>query len=198
VRSPYARGCQEGSHTRESGNDLPEQLQAFGDQLRAEKGRPGDISTRPCQAGDQLVADGIGHHRRDDGERVGGLLGGTGCGRAPRDNDVNLERHQLGRELGKPIRLPLRIPALEGQVLPLDVSELVQALVEWLENGCRMRSGAGHQEAYPGHLPGLANRLLRASRERPSSRAAEECDECAAPHLVTSSAESAAFIPTSS
>jgi hypothetical protein len=40
-------GMPEGSHTSEPGNDVSEQLQAFGDQLRAEKGRPRNITARP-------------------------------------------------------------------------------------------------------------------------------------------------------
>ena len=61
-------GMPEGSHTSEPGNDVSEQLQALGHQLRAEKGRPGNITARPCQAGDQLIADGIGHDRCDNGD----------------------------------------------------------------------------------------------------------------------------------
>ena len=61
-------GVPEGSHASETGNDVSEQLQALGDQLRAEKGRPRHITARPCQAGDQPVADGVGHNRRDDGD----------------------------------------------------------------------------------------------------------------------------------
>jgi len=37
----------EGSHANEPGNDISEQLQALGDKLRAEKGRPGNITARP-------------------------------------------------------------------------------------------------------------------------------------------------------
>src|SRR5262249_26293513 len=44
------------SHANEPGNDISEQLQALGDQFRAEKSRPGDITARPPQACDQFVA----------------------------------------------------------------------------------------------------------------------------------------------
>jgi len=40
-------GMPEGSHANEPGNDISEQLQALGDKLRAEKGRPGNITARP-------------------------------------------------------------------------------------------------------------------------------------------------------
>src|SRR5215468_9968908 len=68
VCSPYAMGMQEGSHASEPGNHVSQQLQTPGDQLRAEKGRPRNITARPCQTGDEPVADGIGHDRCDDGD----------------------------------------------------------------------------------------------------------------------------------
>jgi hypothetical protein len=129
-------GMQEGSHTSEPGNDVSEQLQTLGDQLRAEKRRPRNIAARPCQAGDQLVADRIGHDSCDDGDRVRSLLGCLGRWRAPRDNDVDLQPNQLGRQRGEPIRFPISVSPLYGQVLPLDVPEFVQALVKWLERSC--------------------------------------------------------------
>src|SRR5262249_41206961 len=55
-----------------------------------------------------------------------------------------------------------------------------------------MRGGPGHQEADAWRLACSANRLLRARRERPGRRAAEQRDEVAPLHLrghsMTSSA----------
>ena len=41
-------GMPERSHAGEPGNDIFEQLQALRNQLRAEKGRPSNITARPC------------------------------------------------------------------------------------------------------------------------------------------------------
>jgi hypothetical protein len=51
-------------------------------------------------------------------------------------NDVDLQPNQLGRQRGEPIRFPISVSPLYGQVLPLDVPEFVQALVKWLERSC--------------------------------------------------------------
>src|SRR5947199_9524692 len=64
VRSPYAWGCQRAA-TRASPGTVSEQLEALGDQLRAEKGRPRNITARPCQVGNQLITNGVGHDRCD-------------------------------------------------------------------------------------------------------------------------------------
>jgi hypothetical protein len=52
-----------------------------------------------------------------------------------------------------------------------------------------MRSRAGHQHAHAWHLAGSPDRLLRARRQRPRRRrTAEQRDELATPHSITSSA----------
>jgi hypothetical protein len=68
-------GMPEGSHANESGNDVSEQLQALGDEFRAEKGRPSNITARPRQACDQFVAHRVGHDPCDDRDGIRRLLG---------------------------------------------------------------------------------------------------------------------------
>ena len=50
-------------------------------------------------------------------------------------DDINLETHQLGRKLGEPIRLPLRISVLDGDVLSFDVATLAQSQPNCLGTG---------------------------------------------------------------
>ncbi len=41
-------------------------------------------------------------------------------------NDVDLQPDQFSRQRGEPIRFPIPVSPLYGQVLPLDVTEFVQ------------------------------------------------------------------------
>jgi len=53
------------------GNDLPHQLDHLAAQIAGEIGDAGDIRSRPRQAGDQALTDGIGDPDEDDGDRRG-------------------------------------------------------------------------------------------------------------------------------
>ena len=53
----------------------------------------------------------------------------------PRHEDMDLETHQLGRKLGEPIELPLRIPVLDGDVLSFYVAKLAQSQPNYLGTG---------------------------------------------------------------
>ena len=94
----------------------------------------------------------------------------TGVEPAPR-------RDQVGRR-GLP-----REAEIESDRLPFDVAKIANSPVESLERGCRV-SYSGCEDANAGNL----RRLLRARRERPCRGAADEGDELAAVHSVTSSA----------
>ena len=79
------------------------------------------LSTRPSSTGS-------GPTRHNDGNRLGRILGRPdqyvpSC----YHDDINLEMHQLGRQLRKPILLPLRMSVLEGDVLSLYVAKLAQS-----------------------------------------------------------------------
>jgi hypothetical protein len=56
-----------------------------------------------------------------------------------------------------------------------------------------MRGGPGHQHADARHLAHSPNRLLRARRERPCRRAAEQRDDVAPVHSITSSARASSI-----
>ena len=71
----------------------------------------------------------------DDGNRRRRLLGGSGCGSPCRDEDLDREAHQLGRQRGEPLVLPLGIAELQDEILPLHIAEVAQRLPEDLEIG---------------------------------------------------------------
>src|ERR1051325_3947578 len=82
------------------------------------------------QAGNKPAGDRIGVLRHDNRNRGSCVLDGTGCCRTTRDNDVNLEIHQLGRERGETIEFSLCKSPLYDNVFPLHVSKLTQTLLE--------------------------------------------------------------------
>src|SRR5262249_22464973 len=80
------------------------------------------------------------------------------------------------------------VPAdIDPDVLAFVPSDLVQSLDEGRQIRLESRLGTGaiHQHA---NAPRLTRRLLRAHRQRPCCRAAEQRDELAALHSITSSA----------
>jgi len=56
------------------------------------------------------------------------LLGGESPLCVGRDDDINLERHEFGRERGEPLLLSISIALLDHEVAALDVSGLTQPL----------------------------------------------------------------------
>ena len=90
---------------------------------------PGDIAAGTGKAFNQACLDRIepsAHH--NDGNRLGRILGRPD---APDPScyhdDINLETHQLGRKLRKPIELSLRIAVLDDDVLSFYVAKLAQS-----------------------------------------------------------------------
>jgi hypothetical protein len=101
--------------------------------------------------------------------------------REPGDDYIDLEVHQLGGELGKPADLSLRRAKFESNVLSLDIAEIAQSLTKLAPKLFRI-DVADNECADGGHL-----RPLRARRERPRCRAAEQRYERASPHGLSSS-----------
>jgi hypothetical protein len=64
-----------------------------------------------------------------------------------RQNDINPERNQLGRESGEPLVLPLGKSVLDYEVATLDVTEVAQSLEEGLSQAGG-RGRIGRQVAY--------------------------------------------------
>ena len=86
-------------------------------------------------------------------------------------DDINLERHQFGRQSGEAVVLPLGISIFDYEVATLDVTEVAQPLAEGL---LEVRGTIGRQVAYSRDL----GRLLRLGGERRGqehrTRASEE------------------------
>src|SRR5262249_895259 len=104
--------------------------------------------------------------------------------RGPRgENNIDLESDELGRDLGKAFGAPVRPANLNCDVSALGPVEFTQPLHKSGGPWAPGRSRGPAQEPDGFHLCWL----LRASCERPCGRAAEQSDELAAVHSITSS-----------
>src|SRR2546430_1718070 len=94
-----------------------------------------------------------------------------------------------------------RIAIFDQDVAAGRPSELPEPLPEILKIALRVRIILGDPQQYrdPAHSDHRHRRLLRARPERPRRRrAAEQRDECTAPHSITSSARASRLSGTSS
>src|SRR5262245_49280468 len=110
-----------------------------------------------------------------------------------RSDHRHLTAYQIGCEVGQSVGLVLRPAILDRHILPLDVPGFMNALPECGQKACTIgRRPRAAEESYHRH-----RRLLRARSERPRRRrTAEQRDELAAPHSITSSAATSSFSGT--
>src|SRR5262249_4909606 len=99
--------------------------------------------------------------------------------RGPCDDDINIAVNKLSHSTGIVLECSLRPANVDGQILPFDVAAFAHTITERAQHGRHRRHGCEDPDA-----PNL--RLLRASRERPCRRTADEGYELAAPHSTTS------------
>ena len=115
--------------------------------------QPRDVPAGMGEAGDQPSPNGLDDPHHDDGDGAGGLLGGTDLVGPNGHEEVNLATHEFRRESRCALVPPLRIPALDDEVLALDIPALPQPLHPCLPDrtalywamlgGCICGSGQG-------------------------------------------------------
>src|SRR5262249_31175164 len=166
------------------GNEFAQNLEPLRRHLHLEKADARNIATRPVEAPHKTQSDRIGSHVEYDGNRRSRILrGGQRRSTAHSNNDGNLPSDQIGSKRGQPIKLTLGPAEFDRHVMDLDKAGFAQAAAD-----CGYKLGIRRcwrsQDA--DHRP---CRLLRARRERPRGRrAAENGDELASLHSITSSA----------
>src|SRR5262245_7090171 len=138
------------------------------------------------QARDEAVSDGIGRVRHDDWNRAGCPLQRRQGGGYASHNDIKFQSHKLSHNLGKSLVLPLHGAPLDDEILSFDITQLAHPLLECSIRAERSLARYCGEEA---NAPDLAGLLRSRLRERPGGcRTAEQRDECAAVHSITSSA----------
>ena len=100
-----------------------------------------------------------------------------------RHDDIDLEPDELGRDLGQTLVAPLCPAILDRDGATFDPAEFAQPLHE---SGNPMAQGPSR--AHAEKSDGRQLRLLRTRRQRPRRSAAEQRDEVASFHSITSSA----------
>src|SRR5262245_10012481 len=100
-----------------------------------------------------------------------------------RSDHRHLPAYQIGCEVGQYVVLVLRPAILDHDILALDVAGFAEALAECRQIACTIDRRRAAEKSDHRH-----RRLLCPRRERPGRRTAEEHDERAALHSITSSA----------
>ena len=90
----------------------------------------GDIAARPSQACDQPGTDRIARVHHHDRDRAGRLSRGTAGGHRWRNDDIDLARRKLTRELTQTFRIALCGTFLDHDVLAFDIAERGEALAK--------------------------------------------------------------------
>src|SRR5262245_43998414 len=96
--------------------------------LRAEERHPGDVPTRPREAGREPVPDRVAHDRHHDGDSSGRLLCSEGRGGIAGENEIEIKTEQLRRQLWESLDPSIRSPVFDDDVLPLHIPALAQSL----------------------------------------------------------------------
>src|SRR5262249_32883127 len=180
-------------HSAQTWNNLAQDFDPLAGKLVRLDRQASDIAARPGQAGNKANGQGVPHprkHNRDDRCR---LLCREDLWRSRGDNDVDLEPDKLSRDLDEALGASFCPAIFDRNVAILRPPKSTQSLGK---SGDQLASG--RTSAQPGKSDGpQLRRLLRARHERPRSRAAEERDELAALHSITSSARASSVGGTS-
>src|SRR5262245_4098642 len=144
----------------------------------------GDVAARSRQTLDDACANRISRSREHDRDHRCRLLGRERRESVVRHDNIDLKPDELGGDLGKSLVASLGPAILDCEIAAVAPPQFPQSPDKGGSQFalCRCRTGA--QQANDRWLA-----LLRARRQRPrDSSAAEQRDELAPPHSITSSA----------
>ena len=181
VQLPHGRWIVGIGHDRQSaeaGDDLAQEFEALARKFGRRERQAGDVAARPRQTGDEASAKRVRHRREHDRDDRGRLFR---CEhrRSRRDNDIDLEPDKLGGDLRETLEASLRPANLDRDGAALDPAEFAQPLHKSGDPLASRRKASARAQKPDGRQ---LRRLLRARRERPRDRAAEQRDELAPPH----------------
>src|SRR5262249_33753543 len=175
--------------------DRLEQLQPLAGRAVFEIREPSRVAPRVRHAFHETAADRIGdlHEYHRDGAR---RLQHWACRRTPDgQNDVGVERHQFGGIFADALGITGAPSDVDVRVASLGPAQLGQSLQECGE--ARLRRRIVGRKIYQYADAPCPFGLLRPRRKRPRGRrAADERDELATLHSITSSAATSSFSGT--
>src|SRR5262245_10397820 len=123
-------GVTEHDHAAKPGHGLLKELQSFAGELGGNIREPGDVAARSTQTLYKSSSNGIAADRHDDGKGLRRFASRIQRKGITRDDDLDRETNQLGREVWKPREVALRVSAFDLDVPALNPSQLSQALRE--------------------------------------------------------------------
>src|SRR5262249_36029777 len=165
-------------------SDAEQEPQPLGCHLFGEKINSRRIAPRTGEAGHKTKLDRVPRDTEYDWDRRSYRFGRARRRPAAGDSD---HRHwaanQIGHQCRQPIVLALQPVVLDSDVLPFDVTGFLETFTE-----CGHITRADFRRPRVKKTDHWHRRLLRPRRQRPCHRAAEQRDELAAFHSITSSA----------
>src|SRR5262245_34121126 len=165
------------------GHDLLQYFQPLPRQFRGHDGEPGYVAARARQTCDQTAFQRVARRSHDDRDALRCALRGADRSGAADYDDIDLRPQQIADQRGYRFDIIAKMAKLVGDVAPIDITEVAHPAHEFLAEWIVAR-GSRPDVRDTRRLPGL----LRARRERPRRRAAEQRDERAPVHSITSSA----------
>src|SRR5262245_4468733 len=149
-----------------------------------QEGEPRRVAARARQTCDQSAFQRVGRRSHDDRDALRCALRGADRSAADDYDDIDLRPQQIADQGGYRVDIITIMAKLVGDVAPFDITEIAHPAHEFLAEWIVAR---GSRPDVP-DTRRLA-RLLRAHRQRPRRRVAEQRDELAPPHhSITSSA----------
>src|SRR5262249_44988122 len=166
------------------------QLQSLATQRLATNGHARDVATRTADTRDESEQHGITGRPDDDRNCARCFYCGAHRGSCIYNDHVDRDSHELHGKLRQRIDVPLGKTEIEDDGLAIDIAEIAKSLAESIEDG-RRPVLSGRQDADARHFFRLLCRCRNDRGDRPySRRAAEQRDERAPLHSITSSARS--------
>src|SRR5262249_48559545 len=183
-------------HPRHARRDLFEQLQPFHADGVFKRTKSSNVAARARQTLDETGADRIGNVGEHDRHGAGRLEQRTRAHAAAGEYDVRRERDQLCRVFASIVYFAQRHAVVDPQVIAVVPSQFLQCLQErrYAPALFRIVFSQVRKHADASHALGLPS--VRDQRPR-GRRAAEQRDEIAAPHSITSSASASSVGGTS-
>ena len=168
--------------------------QSLGVDLGGEKIDTSRIAARVGEAGDEAERYRVLGHAEYDRDRcrcgLGGERGGIAAGRG---DHGNVAPHQVVQQRRQAFVMAIHPMVLDRNILAFDVARFAQPLAE-CRKPCRL--DVGHPAVDEGNQ--RQRRLLRARRQWPCRRGAEQRYDLAPPHSTTRLASASRFGGTSS
>src|SRR5262249_38348824 len=167
-----------------TGHDFAQQLDALARKLVLLHGNARDVAAGTVEARDKAGANRVGHQGHDRNRRGHLLCSERHIGCRSSD-EIDLHPDEFGDNLGGAVGASFRKPILEGDGEAFDPAEFAQTVHQGGKPLAEGRARAWYEHADERLFRGL----LGARRERPRRcRAAEQRDELAPLHSITSSA----------